>query len=114
QDWKTALPLWISSSLSFAFAGLCFSGAHAALSLLLAVSLAGAALSLSASLTAGSGPKMNPRALKSLVFVSVASGMGFVGFVGSGGLVRLMSQGAEDPIVASLLCLAMISSNLLL
>ena len=115
ENWKTALPLWISSGFSFAFATLCSSGPVNAFSILIGVALSSSVLAMLASAReAGVSGSRGKSWFKPLVLLSAAPGVGLIGFVSAGGIVRMMTVAAQDPVRAVLFTLALLITQLAL
>jgi hypothetical protein len=112
--WKTALPLWISAALSLAFSVFCFFGGATAVSLLLGILFCGSALSFLASAQELGLSLKQQSWLRALVFLALGPGIGFVGFVSAGGLVRAFFQSVQDPVRLTLLVVTSLAVNLLL
>jgi hypothetical protein len=115
ESWKTALPLWVSTMLSVAFGCLCFAGGMSAAPVLAGVVFSAFSLALLAS-AQGSGArgKRNQSWFKFLSVVALAPGLGFIGFVSSGGFVRMMSLAGQDTARSILYALVLLPAYLLL
>ena len=114
ENWKTALPLWVSAAMSFAFADLCFSGGLSAFTILMGIVISAAALSfIACSQEWGTLGKDAPW-LRALLFAAMAPGMGMIGFVSCGGYVRMMTLAGQDPVHAASFLFVLIIINFLL
>jgi hypothetical protein len=114
KSWKTALPLWLSSSFSFVFVALCLSGPSVAFLVFIGTATAATAISLLAS--AREEGVLGPQSqawFRPLLGVGAAGAVGMVGFVSSGATVRMFSQAAQEPAVAVALAFVLLLTQLL-
>lgn len=106
-DWKTALPHWVSAAFSFTFSILCFVGSSSALPILLGAVITASALSLLFHSAESDGSRAKPW-FRPLCFAAIAPGLGMIGFVSSGGLVRAFVLSSQDPVKIGTLVLALV------
>jgi hypothetical protein len=109
KHWRLGLSAWLAAGFSLSCAFLAFSGAPAALGMLLGVSLSALCLSSSGVALEGECTQSvthKKRALwvKIAAFLAAAAGTGFIGFVSGTGALRWIYQALNNPgIVASFL-----------
>jgi hypothetical protein len=115
EGWQTALPLWISSVLSVAFGALCFSGGASAASILFGVIFSALSLVLLACSKSSDTLRSGNRTwFNILSVIAIGPGLGFVGFVSSGGFIRMMSMAGQDSARAVLYAVVLLPTYILL
>jgi hypothetical protein len=115
KDWKLSINAWVSGGLSLSICVLAFSGSLAAVSVFFAITWSGLIFSiLSSNLVHSSSSKQRqtkPSGLKLSLFLSAASGTGFIGFISLRGLFFWLSQSSQNTVdfIASLFSLFLLS-----
>jgi len=114
KDWKTALPLWLSASLSFIFTALCSSGPTVAFPLFIGTAMSAAAVVILASAREDGVFSTKTRSwFRPFLGIAAANAVGLVGFVSSGAMAWMFNSVAQEPVMLSAFAFTLLMTELL-